>query len=188
MLQRYPELANKVELVVSIVGFSHKDDFAFGRKRFFFFKYGSKVFSLRIPAFIFHHVFLSPVWLRIAYRHAHNAKDKFEGKFNDEFKATMDAEIKLWRINDIRTQFFCNGQMFTVDNCGKKIDLPLFHVSTEVDRYFDEHRVEQHLRVIFSDFQTVKSNLLAHAPTVIADAKTAAPLVPAKLRKILREL
>ena len=33
MLQRYPELASKVDIVVSIVGFMHKTDFLFKSKQ-----------------------------------------------------------------------------------------------------------------------------------------------------------
>lgn len=188
MLQKYPELSSKVELLVSIVGFSHHDDFAFSPRRFRFFKYGSKFFALRIPAWIHQHIFLQPIFLRRVYSHTYNAQDKFAGKIGEDFEATMAMEIKLWRLNDIRTQYFCNGQMFTLDNCTSRIDLPLIHVTTEVDRYLDEYRVEEHLKVIFTDVKVAKSKLLAHAPTVIADAKTASALIPPQLKRALNRL
>src|ERR1700692_4298087 len=38
MLQRYPELIKKVVLLVSLVGFSHADDFSFSRRRRWYYK------------------------------------------------------------------------------------------------------------------------------------------------------
>jgi hypothetical protein len=58
-------------------------------------------------------------------------------------------------------------------------------VSVKADHYFDQRMVEQHFKVIFSDFHGLKSNINTHAPSVIADAKTAAPLVPPALRRLL---
>lgn len=187
MLQRYPDIAAKVDIVISIVGFAHHDDFKFSRRRFLFYKYGSAFFSLRVPAFVFQHIFLAPAWLRLVYHHSYNAREKFAGKIGDDFKATMDIELKLWKINDIRTQMFCNGQMFSLDNCQKRIDLPLYHIFVSADQYLDQHRVEQHLRVAFEDFHAAKANLEVHSVSVIADAKEASVMVPAALRRVLRE-
>lgn len=50
MLQKYPELRSKVNTVVSVVGFVHKDDFHFSRKKYLFFRYGASFFSNRLPA------------------------------------------------------------------------------------------------------------------------------------------
>lgn len=187
MLQRYPDLTKKVDLVVSIVGFAHRDDFSFSRKRFLLYKYGSAFFARRLSAWVFQHVFLQPAWLRLVYSHSYNARSKFDGKSGAEFKATMDMEINLWKINDIRTQMQCNGEMFRLDNCRSRIDLPFYHISVDADQYFDNNRVEQHLRVVFGNYHGLKANLPTHSISVIADKKAAEPMVPSALKRVLRE-
>jgi pimeloyl-ACP methyl ester carboxylesterase len=42
MLQKYPEIAKKVDLLVSWVGFVHKDDFRWKKSTVFWLKYGSR--------------------------------------------------------------------------------------------------------------------------------------------------
>lgn len=185
MLQRYPELVKRVDLLVSIVGFAHHEDFVFSKPRVVMYKTASRFFALKAPAWVFQHIFLHPAWLRRAYHHSRLAKQKFEGKEADEFTKTMDAEVLLWSINDIRTQMFTNVQMFTLDNCQKQVDLPVWHVDVSDDRYFDHRIVEQHFRVIFNDFKSARSKVDNHAPSIIADAKTAAPYVPRELRRAL---
>ncbi len=78
MLQRYPELTKKVTLLVSIVGFAHKDDFIFSKPQFFAYYWGTKILTYRIPAFFFRTLALNPWVLRTAYGHMPNAKHKYK--------------------------------------------------------------------------------------------------------------
>jgi len=186
MLQRYPELTKKVELMASIVGFGHRDDFVFSKKRRFMYRCITAVFSLRLPAAFFQATFLQPFYLRRAYKHSRFAKEKLASLSGDEFKRTMDTEVVLWRINDIRTQMKTNNEMFKLDNTKVMVNTPLFHVASKKDRYFNHVRVEEHLRRIYSDFTIAYTKDPNHAPTIIADAKAAAPFIPDELRKVLR--
>jgi pimeloyl-ACP methyl ester carboxylesterase len=183
MLQRYPELVKKVDYLVSIVGFGHKSDFVFSKKRIFIYKILTRIFAHKIPAWIFRHVLLQPALLNLVYHHTFNAREKFANVSGDEFRRTMDMEIQLWHMNDVRTQFQHNIEMFKVDNTKQRIDLPLHHVASRKDRYFENARVEEHLRKIFSDFTIYYMKSHNHAPTVIANAKDAAPFIPPELRR-----
>jgi pimeloyl-ACP methyl ester carboxylesterase len=187
MLQRYPELTKKVDFMGSIVGFGHRDDFIFSRQRRFFYRCVSGLFARRWPALFFQGVFLQPFYLRRAYKHSRFAKEKLASLSGDEFKRTMDTEIVLWRINDIRTQMKTNNEMFKLDNTKQRVDLPVWHVASKKDRYFNHVRVEEHLRRIFNDFHIAYTKDPNHAPTIIADAKAAAPFIPAELRRALRQ-
>jgi pimeloyl-ACP methyl ester carboxylesterase len=187
MLQRYPDLTKKVDLLVSVVGFGHRSDFIFSRPRYRAYRFGSYIFCRRFPAWIFQHVFLRPAYLRRVYSHSYNAKEKFENLAGDDFDRTMDMEIELWKVNDIRTQMRTSHEMLMLNNCNKRVNLPLLHVASKTDRYFDNTRVEEHMRQIFNDFQVMYMKEGSHAPTVIADTKSAAPFIPDALRKILRE-
>jgi pimeloyl-ACP methyl ester carboxylesterase len=185
MLQRYPDLTKKVDLMVSVVGFAHRDDFTFTRPRYLAYLAGAKLFSMRGPAFFFRNVLLHPVVLRLAYARTHNARQKFQSVDRSKRKEIMDFEVYLWHANDVRTHMLTSAEFLRLDNCTKPVDLPVWHISVKADRYFDNHLVEQHLRVIYKDFHQAKSRMNTHAPSVIADIKTAAPLIPKKIRKVL---
>ena len=99
----------------------------------------------------------------------------------------MDIEVGLWHRNDVRTQMHTTGEFLTLDNCKVHIDLPVWHVSTEHDHFYDHTIVEQHLRIIFDNFHDAPTTLLNHAPSVLATAEMAAPLLPKALRKVLSQ-
>lgn len=185
MLQRFPDMAKKVDLLVSLVGFAHHQDFIFKKPRYWTYRIGTKFFVRRLPAKFFHAVLLHPYLLRTFYGRTHNAKHKMKDLTSKQVEQMMEVEVGLWRNNEVRTYMATTTEMLTLDNCRKQVDLPVFHVGMEKDHFFDNHVVEQHMRVIFSDFASVKMNLSKHAPTVIASAKEAAPFIPPKLRQLL---
>lgn len=187
MLQRFPDLAKKVDILVSLVGFAHKDDFIFSKPRYSMYLTLSRIFSKRIPAAFFRAVCLHPLVLRIAYGHTHNAKRKFADLSSQQKKLMMDVEVGLWRNNDLRTHMFTSAQFLTLDNTKTHVALPVWHVGVQNDHFFNNTLVEQHMRAIFTDFQGMTINMSKHAPTVIAEAKDAAPFVPSRLRRILSQ-
>ena len=189
MLQRYPELNKKVTLLISIVGFAHKDDFTFSRPRYYFYLYGTRIVSRRLPAMIFRATLLQPWVLRNFYGRTHNAKHKFALAENaEEIEAIKDMEVHLWRDNDLRTWAYTTTEFLTFDNCKVRVDVPAWHVGAKVDNYFDNNLVEQHLRVIFKELETMVFDSKAHAPSVLASEKEAAALLPPKLKRMLTKL
>jgi len=185
MLQKYPELSKKVNLLISIVGFAHKSDLSFSKKRLTFYRSLSRIFAYKYPSLIFRYTALQPFVLRQAYHRTNNAKEKFQQMNDEEFNKTMETEIDLWRINDLRTQFSNYLEIFALDNTKTRINLPVHHVAAKKDRYFNNVLVEEHFRRVFSDFIVHYTKAPNHAPTVIADPKDAAPFVPPELRKLI---
>lgn len=183
MLQRYPELTHKVDLLLSIVGFAHKDDFTFSRQRYLFYRISAKTLSYSVPAYLFRYLALNRYVLRAIYARTHNAKKKFAAaETKEDFKKLMDVEIGLWQKNDVKTHMFTTVEFLSFNNCTQQVAMPVWHVSSENDHFFDNNVVEQHMRVIFTGFFPAPTVLTAHAPSVIADAQMAAPLVPDVLR------
>lgn len=185
MLQRYPELAKKVDILVSVVGFAHQDDFMFSRRRHRAYVLSSRLLSHRLPAIFFKNVMLHPALLRLVYARTHNAKHKFADASPADFKKMMDMEAHLWHANDPRTHMATTAALLTVDNCQKRVGLPVWHVAVAGEKYFNNQLVSEHLRVIFTSVTVVVSDLQNHAPSVIATKADAAPLIPKKLRKAL---
>jgi pimeloyl-ACP methyl ester carboxylesterase len=188
MLQRYPELAKKVDMLVSFAGFAHRDDFTFSRARWYLYRSFAAVFTLRVPALFFRYVCLHPRILRTVYRRTHNAKEKFAGVVGEELEEITKFEIRLWHDNDVRTYMKTTTEFLNLDNCKVPIDLPVHHIAVAADRYFDNALVEQHFRVIFSEYHLLqKLSVGNHAPSVIADERAAAAFIPPKLRRLLKQ-
>ncbi len=185
MLQRYPELTEKVDFMISIVGFAHKDDFKFKKRTYWTFRIASKIFSGRMLGWIGHNLFLRPTPIRLTYQILGRKNVKLLGFSKSKRKKLVDFEVKLWRSNELRTYAHTTGSMMNLDLCGTQVHLPVFHISVEPDRYFNNQLVEQHMRVIFTDFHGLTTTLSGHAPTVVASAKDAAPFIPDKIRQLL---
>jgi pimeloyl-ACP methyl ester carboxylesterase len=185
MLQRCPDLVKKVSLLISLVGFAHKDDFTFSPPRYWFYRIGTKLFGTRSTAKFFREVALHPTILRTFYGKTANAKVKLAGLSPEDQQKMLEVEVGLWRDNDVRTYMYTTTQFLTFDNCTVRVNLPVWHVSVNQDHFFDNNRVEQHMRVIFNDFKSATIKMTKHAPTVIATEKDAAPFIPPKLRKVL---
>ncbi|MEO5627964.1 MAG: alpha/beta hydrolase [Candidatus Saccharimonadales bacterium] len=185
MLQRYPHLANKVDLLISVVGFSHRDDFAFSKPRYWFYRLGAAFFSRRVPSFFFKNLALNPLVLRAVYAKTSNARVKFANETKQDKKRFLDFEIHLWQCNEVKTHMYTGNQFLKLDNCTKQVNLPVWHVNVQGEQYFDNHLVEQHMRIIFSGFKQSTAKLDKHAPSVIADASAAAGLLPTALRRAL---
>jgi len=189
MLQRYPELTKKVEVLVSAVGFTHHEDFVFTKTRMRFYRWGTKFLTLRPMPFIFRYVALDPWVLRRIYHKTFNAKKKFAtASSEEELQRMMDMEVVLWHVNDVRTHNFTLHDMLTVDNCQKPVDVPLWHIAAAADQYFKADVVEQHMQVIFNDYTKFTNTHLRHAPSVIATARESASFMPPALRKNLRNM
>jgi pimeloyl-ACP methyl ester carboxylesterase len=187
MLQKYPEIAKKVDLLVSAVGFTHKSEFKFSPARYTVYRYTASLFSRRVPSIFFRNIVLHPAMIRTFYSRTYNAKHKFEGLSREDRKRAISFEVHLWRCNDARTYMDTSISLLTVDNCQHQVDLGVHHLSVKNDNYFDNHIVEQHMRVIFSDFTDIPVNMDKHAASIIASKKESAPLVPPKLRSLLAQ-
>lgn len=185
MLQKYPELRNKVDVLISIVGFAHRDDFRFKRRVYWMLRYGATMCSNPVMAGFVRYVVLRPTLIRFAYKMVADRHSKFKDADPAERDRRINFEIHLWHCNDVRTYMATTVTMLTLDLCNQPVDLPVYHVMVEEDRYFDNHLVEQHLKVVFTKVTLVRSKMPNHAPTVIADAKSAAPFVPTRLRRVL---
>jgi pimeloyl-ACP methyl ester carboxylesterase len=188
MLHKYPELQKKVRLLISIVGFSHYEDFSFSRRRRISYLMAAKIFSYRYPALFFRNIILHPYSIKLLYTKTYNARHKFIDLSDEERQKALNFEVHLWRINDIRTHMRTSAIMMRVDNCNNRIPLPVWHIQVSQDQYFDKDVVVQHLNIIFDDCTVVTAKLNNHAPSIIATKKDAARLIPIKMRNKLKQM
>ncbi len=185
MLQKYPEIAAKVDMLISTVGFAHRDDFVLPRRIKWPLHLTALLFSNRIPAWLLKTFILRGPIIRASYAMVADSHDKLKDADPQHRKQRVDFEIILWKINDIRTYMDTTLTMLKANVCDVQVDLPVYHIAADVDRYFDNHRVEQHLAIIYKKVEVINITIGAHAPTVVATAKDAAPFIPPKLRRLL---
>ena len=189
MLQRHPELHKQIKIVVSIVGFVNQEDFTLSPVRKQVYIQATRILSHKIPSILFRHIALHPVFLNAFYGKTHNAKNKFkEAGSKQEIDAIKAAEVTLWHINDVRTWCFTTVAILTLKNSKVKVDLPVWHVGVSEDHFFDNNKVEKHLSEIYKDVLHIKVDAKMHAPSVIADEKAAAEILPQDLRDRLSKL
>jgi pimeloyl-ACP methyl ester carboxylesterase len=86
MLQKYPEIAKKVDLLVSWVGFVHKDDFRWKKNTVFWLKYGSLFASMRLVASFAQHVVLRGPIIRKTYLMVEDKHPKFKNVENAQVR------------------------------------------------------------------------------------------------------
>jgi pimeloyl-ACP methyl ester carboxylesterase len=183
MLERYPDIAKKVDITVSLIGFSHYSDFKFNSKQLVLYKNSARVCSWRLPAWLLQQTVFRPWLMRRLYYMGRSTQQKFRDLELNTFQETVETEMALWQVSDVRTHMATTVAMLTLDNCRSTVDLPLWHVSVPGDRYFDKHRVEQHLQVIFSDVECLEARFASHPNGLTSEAKNLHALIPAKLRQ-----
>jgi len=185
MLQKYPELTDQVEMLISMVGFMHHDDFKMPAKTQFMYRNTARFCSGALTSTLVRYTALQPFVLKTIYRVQANSHPKMKGASKEELNKRLDFEVFLWHANDVRTYMFTSVALLTIDITNTKVDLPVMHIGVDADQYFDNRHVKKHLRQVFTDVTVYKAHMANHAPTVISDAKEAGSFIPKEVRKLL---
>jgi hypothetical protein len=107
----------------------------------------------------------------------------------EELKKAIEMEVSLWRDNDPRTYMATAVMMFNLNLPSQgHIDLPVYHAGVTNDHYFNNNRVEEHMRAIYSDFIHGEIKSKKHAPSIIATAKDAEVFVPKAFIRKMQEI
>jgi len=187
-LQKYPELINRVEYVVSFVGFSHKDDFIFSKRFTKTATMLSSLGSLKLAACFLKNVVYRPFLIKTVYRLASSKHPKFRSLSNEDKNKSTNFEVELWQKNDLRTWFYTTKQMLQVDLCGEKVrNLEIYHVNTSDDAYLNPHNVTQHLNVIFDKVINFESDMINHMPTIVSSKNEASRFLPDDIKAVLQK-
>lgn len=186
MLQRHPHLTKNVHKLISLFGFAHHDDFVLPARQRAFYLHSSRLFSLPVTSDLYRLVALHPAVLRKLYHRTRNAREKFKNLNAEQHRKQMDFEVKLWRTNDLRTQMKTSAEFLRLNNTTKKINLPVYHIGVQADRFFDNARVKAHFEQIFSQYHELA--MLSggnHAPTRVQTAEQAKALFTPELLQSL---
>ncbi len=187
MLQRHPELVERIDMFISMVGFSKADDFKFSPRRLGFYRRLMRIASRRTPAWVIKHTVLAPAALRFWYPRLNRRSAKLHDATGAEFARRLEFELLLWRINDVRTHLGTYAIMFSVDLTHEKLPLPLIHIETPDDQYFKVETVRRHLRLIFTEVLVAASDMKNHAPSILGDKAEAYAMIPRSIHELLAE-
>jgi alpha-beta hydrolase superfamily lysophospholipase len=185
MLQRYPHLSKKVDLLISMVGFMHKDDFVYTKNTRNMYLRMTRFFATRPTTLLIRYLGLNRFVLRNLYSKLPNSRRRMIEVGPEEFEATMNFEVKLWQANHVRTHWMTTAEFFKLDNCQKRVDLPVIHVVSKHDHYFNNETVKQHMLVVYKRYRRYTANTKAHTPSVLANKKAAGVMLPSGLRQML---
>lgn len=187
MLQKYPDIAKRIDLVVSFMGFTHANDFHWSSRKRNTFRIFTRTFATRPVAFFIRYACLNRWVIRNIYTRTPGGKRRFMTTPLEEFERMMDFETRLWQVNDVRTHWLTTTEFLNLQNDWTKVDLPLYHVASSSDHFFDNNVVEQHMRVIFKSYQQGVMETFAHTPSVLGDKKAMSIMVPQSLKRLLRK-
>lgn len=186
MLQRYPEMAKRVNLLISIVGFMHRDDFLFPPRVRRLYQRTTGLMGTHLVAWLIRYTCLNGFVIKNIYSRIGAGKRRFLEMDPANFQTLMDFEVQLWQANDVRTHWLTTSEFLNIDNCRQQIDLSVWHVASSHDHYFNNHYVEQHMQVVFNDYNRGVMQSKAHTPSVLGDKKELGIMLPANVRKALR--
>ena len=186
MLQKYPDIVKQVDMLVSSVGFVHYDDFRLSKPQIFGLKAISSLLQYNPFAFFAKHTIFDKTAVKAFYNYLGVKHSKMQDAGNKRVKEKrINAEVVLWRINDVRTRMKTIHDCLNVNLLDKKVDLPVYHVYVEGDRFFDNRVVEQHMRIVYKDFIGITTDIIGHMPSIVATKKDADAFVPRELKELL---
>jgi pimeloyl-ACP methyl ester carboxylesterase len=172
MLQKYPQLAKQIDLLVAIAGFSHAKDFKLKKRTLLTFRYTGIVFSNRWPAAFAKYVALKKPLIKLTYYILASKNSKIKDADSEERRRRINFEAVLWQCNDIRTYMETTVTMMKLDLTKQKVgSLPLFNITVGADQYFNHRTVIKHFKQIYDDVKTYEVTMPNHAPTVISTAE-----------------
>ncbi len=174
MLQRYPDLAKKVNVVVGFGGIARFDDLKLGRIKRIINRLSLRLAATRLVSGMIKLFYLQPWILR--------------KRFSRMAPEAAAEEVALWRTNDLRTHYLTTLELVKLDNCQQQINRPLWYVSTPASKKVENHRLIQHLGVIYSDVFEIRSRIRNDAVGTVSYGRNKAQLLPAKLRRALAAL
>lgn len=183
MMQRNPDIDNKINLAIYINGYAHSDDFAMKKFNRQIMRAYSSIGSLRlfgqILSMTMHNgMVLSALYPLSKFKTSRNGPSR---EFIRRFK------IDLIMATDFRTSMFLNRELLKLDNCRSRIKRTVYHITTSNSGLnVSPKLVEQHFRVIYDKYYQLPAKVGRKMPLVLNDEKVAIRYLPAKVRRLLK--
>ena len=152
MLQKYPDLAKKVDLVISVGGFTRRDDFTFSKSKYWLYRLAAWWYSLGFVAWFTQSIILQPACLKLIYAYKSRNDSFFKGLSVKDRNNRINSEIKLWHANDFRTYAYTSKAILKMDLTNKQLNVPVYHLPIKDYPLINNAVVEQHMRIAYKDY------------------------------------
>lgn len=189
MLQKYPQLHDNIEFVVSFVGFGKTEDFSVDTFKKPIIKISLKLSNTKLGSWLIGTLLFNKVSLRVMFKlfRLFNPNPKYRHDSKREQDQATEMELELWSNNDARTKFYTYKVLsdFDLTKGQKPLPLDLYDIVTPTDQYFDSKSVNRTLSQLYRSSVMYMANLRLHAPSVIGDEEVVAKIYPDSIKKIL---
>lgn len=185
MLQKHPQSADKIDSVISFVGFGRASDFK-AYKGGWYLRL-SRWLSTPLGSWLARTLVFNPLSLRIMFRIFRLFNPKYQSSMSLDRRAGLEMELDLWQKNDARTRFALYVLLLTFDltRVASRLDVSLLNITTPTDQYFDPARVEASLKKIYKRVDSAPANMRLHAPSIISDVNEVEQIFPAEAKSAL---
>lgn len=170
-LQRYPELSNKIELLISLGGFVHNEDLVISKPTRVAVRISTGVMSLRLPAWLAYNLALRPSAIRLASIVAQGTNPDSANASSEEIQQGVNNTVRKWRGQDFQTYSYTSKEILKLNLCSQQVNIELDHVNS-IKHHYNNSVLEQHLNVIYKKVRlhnhskrSLKSNV---APDVVS--------------------
>lgn len=183
MLQRNLEIASKVNMLISLNSYAHKDDFKLQDLDRHLMMLYSFLASIKPVADILKLTMFNSLMLRARFPISKIKASR--GGPSKEFIRRF--KIDLIKATDLRTRMYLTYQLFKLDNCTSRVNQTLWHItSSNSDVSVDQKLVEQHFSIIFDKYIHLPTKIGGVMPLVLNDDRLARKYLPAKIRRQLK--
>lgn len=188
LFQKYPETTKYITDYVAVVGWGRPSDFALPwLVRGVLSPVLTRLFSTRVGAFIVSRLVFNPLSLRIMFALFRLFNPKYQHALSEQRKAAQAMELELWQNNDARTKFYTWNLIRNYDltKNGPPIKLSIINMYTDTDQYFDRRRVEESLKLLYTDYRGSVVHTAVHAPSVLGPPEEIDQMYSSEIKELL---
>jgi pimeloyl-ACP methyl ester carboxylesterase len=188
LLQRYPDIASRIALPVSLFGLVDSKSIKFAKHTRVLLKPMFSLLSTKTVSSLASLVVYSPVFNFLIRR----IRDKQLREFSDikaepkMIKPIVDMELKMWRVNDIRTTGFTWNIFAKYKAPETKVNLKLIHIFAPADKYVDQVALSRKFEEIYTKgVESHEAQVYKHSPHVTATKSEVYDIFHTEVRRLL---
>jgi pimeloyl-ACP methyl ester carboxylesterase len=190
LLQRYPDIAKRANLTISMFGVVDSKSIKFASRIRIISK--PLLGTLGSPAVssLASIVMSSPVFgAFVRHMRVKQLSVYPDIQANPKLiKPIVDMELKMWRINDIRTTAYTWNIFMKHKALDIHVNLKLVHIYASTDKYVERPKLTEKLESIYvKGVDQFQSEMYKHSPYVTATAEEVYDIIPTEVRTILRK-
>ncbi len=182
MLQKYPEITKKINLIINLSGFTNKNDLKLSNWQKKQIKAYSRLFSSKSMSKLYRTVIFEESVFKLMYKRKSRIG---KNTSTEKRRKLIKADYNIQKKNDTRTQMFLLGEILRLDNTKKKINLPVWSLVGKYDEYLYSENVKSNLESIYIKYHEIKLKKSTHmvefneiTPEYVAEA------MPYKLKQL----